>query len=257
MNKPRKKKSLGQHFLTEPAIAEKIARSLTNDSSIKNVLEIGPGEGMLTTWLVEIFGDRLFLSELDERFIAIIKERFPQLADRIIAGNFLGKDLSNYFPEPFSVIGNFPYQISSQILFKVLDNKDRVPEVVGMFQREMAKRVAAVPGNKDYGILSVFVQAYYDVEYLFEIPPEKFSPPPKVHSAVIRLLRNEVANLDCDEKLFRQIVKISFHQRRKMLRKSLKQFLEGKNVEEHFLTQRPEVLSVDDFVRLTQQVSGH
>ena len=197
----------------------------------------------------------LFVVELDTESVLYLEQHFPDLNNRIVEIDFLKLDISSVFSEPFSVIGNFPYNISSQILFKVLEHKDQMPEVVGMFQKEVAMRVASKPGNKDYGILSVLLQAYYDIEYLFTVEPEVFNPPPKVKSAVIRLKRNNIARLECDEQEFKKLIKTAFNQRRKTLRNSLKSlaFSEGFTQEDIF-NKRPEQLSVHEFVFLTQHL---
>ena len=247
----RAKKNLGQHFLVDTSIARNIVNSLSGD--YLDVLEVGPGMGALTSILLENDVYRLHVVEIDQESVAYLEQHLPQLRGRIWQENFLKMDFDKIFSQPFAIIGNFPYNISSQILFKILDEKDKVPEVVGMFQKEVAVRIASLPGNKDYGILSVLLQAYYDIEYLFTVPEHVFNPPPKVKSAVIRLTRNQVKHLNCDEALFKQIVKTAFNQRRKMLRNSLKSM----NFEETFMTdpifeRRPESLSVQEFVLLAQ-----
>jgi 16S rRNA (adenine1518-N6/adenine1519-N6)-dimethyltransferase len=251
----KKKKSLGQHFLTNDHIAWEIANSLTLHRDYKNVLEIGPGQGVLTRYLTDNPNFQLSLVELDQRCATILEEKYPAMASRIWCENVLRMNFSEHLVAPFGIIGNFPYNISSQILFKLLDNKEAIPELVGMFQKELAKRVIASPGNKDYGILSIFVQAYYDVEYLFEVGPEQFDPPPKVKSAVIRLKRNNVEKLECDDKKFRTVVKAAFNQRRKKLRNALgslmeKELMEGKEI----FDLRAEQLSIAEFVDLTNLI---
>lgn len=250
----RAKKQLGQHFLTDESIAERIARSLTGLSS--NLLEIGPGMGVLTKYLIGDERYRFAAIELDRESVDYLKVHYPEL--HVIEGDFLRLDLSSLFgggkeSQSFSIIGNFPYNISSQILFRVFEYRDLVPEVVGMFQKEVAERVAAGPGSKTYGILSVLLSAFYDIEYLFTVHEHVFNPPPKVKSAVIRLRRNEVSRLDCDEKLFVQVVKTAFNQRRKTLRNALKPLncpLDG--IDDAILAKRAEQLSVQDFVMITK-----
>ena len=254
----RAKKHLGQHFLKDEAIAESIVKSLKNPTQFKNVLEIGPGMGVLTKYLITQPSFETHLIEIDRESIAYLKQKFPSLENKIIEGDFLKLDLNNLFQnEPFGVIGNFPYNISTEILFKVLDYKNQVPEVVGMFQKEVAERIASKPGNKTYGITSILLQAFYDIEYLFTVHENVFNPPPRVKSAVIRLTRNTVQNLDCNEKLFKQIVKAGFNQRRKTLRNSIKAFKLNPEFSDHkYLSQRAEELSVADFVALTNMVGA-
>jgi len=246
------KKHLGQHFLTDKNIAQKIVSSLNPDA--KNVLEIGPGTGILTGILIE--GRRnLKAIEIDIESIAYLKKTYPNFSDNIVSGNFLKYELKNIFLDNFSIIGNFPYNISSQILFKVLDYRDQVDEVVGMFQKEVAERIASPHGNKKYGILSVLVQAFYSIEYLFSVNEHVFNPPPNVKSAVIRLKRNKIEKLDCNEKLFFQLVKAGFNQRRKTLRNSLGSYSfqkTDKTIE--MLGKRAEQLQVKDFEFLAQSV---
>lgn len=264
--KVRAKKHLGQHFLTDLSIARRIAEALET-SPEDEVLEVGPGMGVLTQFLIEReqAGEigPLAVVEVDGESVAYLREHYPGLC--IIEGDFLQLDLADLAGSaggPLRVIGNFPYNISSQIFFKVLDYKNRIPEVVGMIQKEVAVRLAAPPGGKEYGILSVFLQAYYTIEYLFTVHEHVFSPPPKVKSAVIRLKRNGVEKLDCDEGLFRKVVKGTFGQRRKTIRNSLiASFpqvglaISERGVEPHpFFSERPERLSVDQFVQLTNWV---
>ncbi|MBL4667643.1 MAG: 16S rRNA (adenine(1518)-N(6)/adenine(1519)-N(6))-dimethyltransferase RsmA [Flavobacteriales bacterium] len=252
MQKVKAKKHLGQHFLTDLSIAKKIVDSLSQTSHYKKVVEVGPGMGVLTQYLIEHKEYETFPVDVDRESIGYLVEKYPQLKGKIIYADFLKVDLNELIAdEPFAVIGNFPYNISTQILFKVLDYKDQIPEVVGMFQKEVAERFASKPGSKIYGITSVLLQAFYDVEYLFTVGPEVFDPPPKVQSAVIRFVRNEKMTLDCDEKRFKTIVKMAFGQRRKMMRKSLKSLLNDSNKDNEILTQRPEQLSVKQFVELT------
>ena len=257
MGKVKAKKHLGQHFLTDRNIAAKIVDSLTGITPV--VLEIGPGMGVLTEFLFEKYGDNLFLTEIDKESVEYLKEHFPGLSKNISETDFLKEDLNKRFTEPFSIIGNFPYNISSQIFFKILDNRDRVPEVVGMIQKEVAERIATGPGSKTYGILSVLLQAFYDIEYLFTVHENVFSPPPKVKSAVIRLTRNNREKLSCDEKLFFRVVKATFLHRRKTIRNTLK--IIPHNFEavagHEFMSKRPEQLSVEQFEELTLLVQNN
>jgi len=249
------KKSLGQHFLKDLDVAARIAQTL--DAFIGTpVLEIGPGMGVLTRFLQD-YGHDLKVVELDRDSVTYLKEHFPTLNGKIIGNDFLKIPLDDIFDEPFCIIGNYPYNISSQILFKVLENKDKVPCCSGMFQKEVAERIASKPGKKAYGILSVLLQAYYDIEYLFTVDEHVFDPPPKVKSAVIRLTRNERTGLDCDEKLFKTVIKTGFNQRRKTLRNSLKPLLGNDCVitSDPIFNLRPEQLSVEQFVNLTNMVS--
>ncbi len=255
MQKVKAKKHLGQHFLTDLSIARKIVESLSQTSNYKKVVEVGPGMGVLTQYLIENDNYETFPIDVDKESIGYLVEKYPQLKGNIIYGDFLKMDLNDIAgKEPFAVIGNFPYNISTQILFKVLDHKDQVPEVVGMFQKEVAERFAAAPGSKIYGITSVLLQAFYDVEYLFTVGPDVFDPPPKVQSAVIRFVRNTKMTLDCDEKRFKGVVKMAFNQRRKMMRKSLKSLLNDSIKDNEVLTKRPEQLSVQEFVELTNMI---
>ncbi len=246
------KKHLGQHFLTDKNIAAKIVNSLKTEGQ---VLEVGPGMGILSDFLLQQPELEVFLVDIDEESYQFLQKKYPQLGQKLLNADFLEMDFDTVFTGTFSIIGNFPYNISSQILFKVLDNRHKVPEVVGMFQKEVAERCAAKPGSKEYGILSVFLQAYYQVEYLFTVKAGVFNPPPKVLSAVIRLTRNEVKELGCDEKLFWQVVKAGFNQRRKTLRNALSSLInKEKMTEEPMLDLRAERLSVGDFVRLTNLI---
>lgn len=255
--KVRPKKRLGQHFLTDQRIAQKIAQALTGWKEYTQVLEVGPGMGVLTRYLLEDERFELHAVELDEESVDYLNDHFPSLEGRIYYEDFLKKDLSTLFREPFALIGNFPYNISSQIFFKVLEHRQQIPEVVGMIQKEVAQRIAEGPGNKTYGILSVLLQAYYQVEYLFTVPPGVFNPPPKVHSAVVRLRRNDTKRLDCDEKWFFRIVKQGFQNRRKTLRNALKVMNMTEEVRSlPLLDKRAEQLSVADFVFLTQKITA-
>jgi 16S rRNA (adenine1518-N6/adenine1519-N6)-dimethyltransferase len=248
----RAKKHLGQHFLNDESIAEKIVESLSFKGYSK-VLEIGPGMGVLTKYLIKKDFADLSVIELDRESVSYLQEHFPQLKDKIISADFLKFPIEEYFIEPFAIIGNFPYNISSQILFRTLEHMDKVPELVGMFQKEVAERIAAPPRNKTYGILSVLVQAFYKVDYLITVPEHVFTPPPKVKSAVIRLSRNERYLTEKEIKALFHVVKTGFNQRRKTLRNSIKQLLplDISAIEETgFLKKRAEELSVDDFLLL-------
>ncbi len=249
------KKSYGQHFLHREDLAERIANSLIRTEDYQRVLEIGPGQGVLTKYLLEQPYD-LTVVEADRDMVAYIQKHYPELKEEIIAADFLKVKLEDFFQEaPFAIIGNFPYNISSQILFKMLDYKEQIPELVGMFQKEVAQRVVAAPGSKTYGVVSILVQAFYEGDYLFEVDKSAFNPPPKVQSAVIRLRRRETPIMTCDHKLFRAIVKQTFSQRRKMLRNTMKSFIKDHPMlEEVFFQQRPERLSVLDFIELTKRV---
>lgn len=246
----RAKKSLGQHFLRDLEAAKKIADLMSRHGDYNRVLEIGPGMGVLTQYLLEHTEYQTDVVELDRESVDYLNIHYPQLKGRIHSADFLHLNLANFFNgEKFGIVGNFPYNISSQILFKVLDYKDLVPEVAGMFQKEVAVRIASKPGNKDYGILSVLLQAFYDIEYCFSLGPEVFSPPPKVNSGVIRLKRNNVTDLGVSESLFKSVVKMGFNQRRKTLRNALKALQLPDNP---FMSKRAEQLSVADFLELTQ-----
>jgi 16S rRNA (adenine1518-N6/adenine1519-N6)-dimethyltransferase len=251
----RPKKFLGQHFLKDKQIAERIVSSLILEPGKQSVIEIGPGTGVLTHWLVANPDIELTLIEIDRESVTHLHEHFPQLANNIIQGDFLEMNLVHFFPGKFHIIGNFPYNISSQIFFKVLDNRDRVQQVVCMIQKEVADRIAEKEGSKTYGILSVLLQTYYNIEYLFKVPPGVFFPPPKVMSAVIRLVRNERQQLDCDEKLYRKVVKQAFQNRRKTLRNALKILnLPASITSLEIMDKRAEQLSVDQFIDLTTQI---
>lgn len=250
--KVRAKKHLGQHFLRDQTIARRIVDSLTSHQNYQKVLEIGPGMGVLTQYLLQNDARDTFVIEIDRESVAYLKQQFPDLLPRIIEGDFLRWSLGAFGEEPIGIIGNFPYNISSQIFFKVLEQRDQVPELVCMLQKEVARRIASPPGNKEYGILSVLLQAFYEIEYLFSVPPGAFDPPPKVNSGVIRLCRNQTRRLDCDEKLFFRVVKTGFNQRRKTLRNALKPL--GVDIESDYLDKRAEQLAVHDFVKLTRSV---
>lgn len=255
MSNVKPKKHLGQHFLVDQNIAVKIVDQLTLPQGVADVLEIGPGMGVLTQYLLQHKEYRTAVLDIDRESITYLQQHFPQLGDRIISADFLKTDLSTLFPGKFAIIGNFPYNISSQIFFKVLEHRDKVPEVVCMIQKEVAERLASPPGSKAYGILSVLLQAYYIIEYKFTVNEHVFHPPPKVKSAVIRLVRNEVERLDCNEVLFKQVVKLSFGTRRKTLRNSLRSYnLPPEVTAQPVFDKRAEQLSVQDFVALTRVV---
>ena len=256
MSQVKAKKHLGQHFLTDKNIAEKIVNSLTQYQLYDKVLEVGPGMGVLSDFLLQKTAFETYLIDIDAESVVFLKDKYPVLGERLIHADFLHLDFKSVFPSKFAIIGNFPYNISSQILFKLLDNRDQVPEMVGMFQKEVAERCTAKAGSKVYGILSVFLQAYYKCEYLFSVKPGVFNPPPKVVSAVIRLTRNEMETLGCDEKLFWQVVKAGFNQRRKTLSNALSGVIpKEKQGDEDVWTLRAERLSVKDFVQLTKVIS--
>ena len=248
----RPKKHLGQHFLKDENIAQKIIAGLPSD--VENIIEVGPGMGILTKYLIGLPGKNCYFIDTDKESVDYLRERFPGQTGRIIQGDFLRFHPETVFSGDFAVIGNFPYNISSQILFKVLEYRGEVTTVVGMVQKEVAERLASGPGNKKYGILSVLLQAYYRIEYLFTVNETVFIPPPKVKSAVIRLMRNDVIRLDCDEELFFRVVKTAFNQRRKTLRNSLRGFYidyERGDIR-HLAGKRAEELGVADFVELTR-----
>ena len=249
----RPKKSLGQHFLTDQNIARKIVDQLSPD--VETVIEVGAGTGVLTQYMVNDIHDKFFVIEIDHESIDYLKVHFPTLGNHLIQGDFLKADLSQYGQQDMAIIGNFPYNISSQIFFQVLKYKEQVVEVVGMVQKEMAERMAAKEGSKTYGILSVLMQAWYDIDYLFTVHENVFNPPPKVKSAVIKMRRNAVTDLGCDEKLFVTIVKQAFNQRRKTLRNSLRPLLSPEIIENEVFNKRPEQLSVKEFIDLTNLIS--
>ncbi len=262
MMEVRAKKALGQHFLTDRSVAETIVKALRCDETLpRDVLEIGPGMGVLTQHLLQREDIDLKMIEIDSESVNYLLTHFNGMPGRLMEGDYLRLDMSRIFPGPYRVIGNFPYNISSQIFFKILEDKDRVPEVVCMIQKEVADRIAEGPGTKTYGILSVLLQAWYDIEYVLSVGPGAFAPPPKVKSAVIRLKRNSRESLGCDEKLFRQVVKTAFNQRRKTLRNALKPLYAAAGTSPSFLAApifelRAERLSVEDFVRLTLMFEG-
>lgn len=256
MDKVRAKKHLGQHFLTDENIAKKIADTLTLEG-YTNVLEIGPGMGVLTKYLLQK-PITTYVVEIDTESVEYLQSHYLQLSNRIISKDFLRYDLKQVFKdEPYAIIGNFPYNISSQIVFKTLEMRAQIPEFSGMFQKEVAERICEKPGSKTYGILSVLTQAFYDAEYLFTVSEKVFNPPPKVKSGVLRLRRKENYTLPCNEKLFFTVVKTAFNQRRKTLRNSLKTFnLPDSLKEDTIFGQRPEQLSVADFVAITQRIEN-
>jgi 16S rRNA (adenine1518-N6/adenine1519-N6)-dimethyltransferase len=251
--KVKPKKHLGQHFLTDKQIAADIVGLLSLHHNYTKVLEIGPGMGVLTDFLVQDSRYETHLIDIDTESVAYLKKNYPALQKRVISGDFLKLNLGTLFEEPFAIIGNFPYNISSQILFHILDYKDKVPEVVCMLQKEVAERIASPPGNRDSGILSVLLQAYYTITYQFTVPEHVFDPQPKVKSGVIRLQRNKVAKLDCDERVFKRLIKQGFNNRRKTLRNALKPLALPEAVVQHpLMDKRAEQLSVADFVLLAQ-----
>lgn len=252
MGSIRPKKNLGQHFLKDKGIASRVVSSLTG-TGCNSVLEIGPGSGILTEYLLERNFDDFRIIEIDNESVHYLKERFPGFTN-IIRGDFLTMNIDDYFEGKLAIIGNFPYNISSQILFRVLEYRNKVIEVCGMFQKEVAERICSAPGSKTYGILSVLIQAYYTAEYLFTVPEHVFAPPPKVKSGVIRLKRNKVSELGCNEPLFFRVVKAAFNQRRKMLRNSVKAVFQLKSEDYVDFGLRPEQLSVDGFINLTNWV---
>jgi 16S rRNA (adenine1518-N6/adenine1519-N6)-dimethyltransferase len=255
----RAKKHLGQHFLTDKKIAEKIVAGLAPSDQLKNVIEVGPGMGILTDFLILDEGVNLKVVDIDKESIAFLEKNYPYLAGKIISGDFLKLPLNKLFEEgqQISIIGNFPYNISSQILFHAIDYVEVVDEIVGMFQKEVAERIASAPGSKEYGILSVLLQAYYKVDYMFTVPPGVFNPPPKVKSGVIKAVRRtDDVFKGVDEKVFKIIVKMGFNQRRKTLRNALRSMLRPEIINEPVFDLRAERLSVDDFVELTKLISS-
>ena len=248
----RPKKALGQHFLTDQNIARKIVEQLSPD--VETVIEVGAGTGVLTQFMVDEIRDKFYVIEIDHESIEYLKAHFPQLGDHLIQGDFLKADLDQYGQQNMAIIGNFPYNISSQIFFQVLKHKQLIVEVVGMVQKEMAERMAAKEGSKTYGILSVLMQAWYDIDYLFTVHENVFNPPPKVKSAVIKMRRNAVTDLGCDEKLFVDIVKQAFNQRRKTMRNSLRPLLRPEIISDPIFDKRPEQLSVQEFINLTNLI---
>ncbi len=256
----RAKKSLGQHFLIDLNISQKICDSISGGSpeAKDDILEVGCGMGVLTQFLLKRDDITTYGAEIDTESVEYLHKHHPEFSPRLIEGDFLKMDLKEWFPNGVKIIGNYPYNISSQIFFKVVENRDLVPECVGMIQREVAIRMAEPPGSKSYGILSVLLQAWYDIEYLFTVNESVFNPPPKVKSAVIRMKRNATQSLDCDEKFCVKVVKAAFGQRRKMIRNALKAVFGDFGGQEHrFFTDRAERLSVADFVELTQWVDAN
>jgi 16S rRNA (adenine1518-N6/adenine1519-N6)-dimethyltransferase len=255
----RPKKYLGQHFLKDQNIASNIVESLELPAGVvSTVLEIGPGTGVLTQFLIKRKDLDLHLIEIDTESVVYLNKNFPQLSNRIVSGDFLELDWWSPLKTPVHIIGNFPYNISSQIFFSVLEHRDRVGQVVGMLQKEVADRICSKHGNKVYGILSVLLQAFFDIEYLFKVSPGVFNPPPKVMSAVIRLKRNQKAKLDCDEALFQFVVKQAFQKRRKTLRNALKHLnLPQAVAASEMMDKRPEQLSVEEFISLTRSIQSH
>ncbi len=252
----RAKKALGQHFLTDRSIARTIVDSLTA-GGVRDVLEIGPGMGVLSGHLLERKDIDLKLVEIDRESVDYLLSNFPDIQGKLYQADYLKLDMRQLFEGQYRVIGNFPYNISSQIFFKILDDRNLVPEVVCMIQKEVAERIAEKPGSKTYGILSVLLQAWYDIDYILTVGSGAFCPPPKVQSAVIRLRRNSRSELGCDERLFRQVVKTAFNQRRKTLRNALKPILpEGFDSAAEIFDLRAERLSVEDFIALTRTISA-
>jgi 16S rRNA (adenine1518-N6/adenine1519-N6)-dimethyltransferase len=255
MQKVDPKKRLGQHFLKDKSICERIAQLYSSQDIAPRIVEIGPGMGALTEYLLRRPELDVWCMEVDDESVQYLDIHFEKLKGKVIFGDFLREDLSKLIDnKKIGIIGNFPYNISSQILFKCLEYRNQIPEIVGMFQKEVALRVAEKPGSKQYGILSVLLQAFYDIEYCFTVDEHVFNPPPKVKSAVIRCVRNSRESLGCDEKLFIQVVKTAFNQRRKTLRNALKPIVQ--NAELPFMELRAERLSVDDFIELTKQINA-
>lgn len=255
MKKVTPKKHLGQHFLTDENIAARIVEQLRLPNGVTNVLEIGPGMGVLTNYLIQHTEYQTTLIDIDRESVAYLHANYPQLTGRILEADFLRLNLGNLFPDKFSIIGNFPYNISSQIFFKVLEHRQQVAEVVCMLQKEVAERIAAGPGSKVYGILSVLLQAFYTIEYKFTVGREVFNPPPKVLSGVISLVRNQVEQLPCNEKKFFEVVKLSFGTRRKTLRNCLRPYqLPEQVTSQPVFDKRAEQLSVADFIGLTRLI---
>ena len=255
MSYVRPKKSLGQHFLKDQNIAQKIVDTIDGFSQ-STVLEIGPGTGVLTSLLVKKPDIDLYAIEIDSEAYEYLQATFPSLGEKLIFKNVLKFNLKEIFDTPITIIGNFPYNISSQIFFKVLENRDLVLDVVCMIQKEVAQRISSPHGNKTYGILSVFLQAFYDIEYLFTVSPSVFVPPPKVNSGVIHLKRNKRKSLDCNEDMFFRIIKMGFNQRRKTLRNSLKTILVNLPTDNEIFGKRPEQLNVEDFIYLTNLIDS-
>jgi len=255
MRKVQAKKKLGQHFLKDQNIARNICDSLI-PGEYSQILEIGPGMGVLTQYLFQNKSVNTYALDIDEESIEYLHETYPEKKDNIIYGDFLKMDMNSLFDEPYAIIGNFPYNISSQIFFKVLDLKESIPQVVCMIQKEVAERISASHGNKTYGILSVLLQAFYDIEYLFTVHENVFDPPPRVKSGVIRLIRNKRTDLGVNHKFFKHVVKTGFNQRRKTLRNSLQSILQGHKIDHEYMSKRPEQLSVDQLIELTAIIEG-
>jgi len=251
----RPKKSLGQHFLKDQNIAQKIVDAIEGLEQ-KTVLEIGPGTGVLTSMLIKKEDINFYAIEIDSEAYEFLQATYPSLGEKLIFKNFLKLDLNEVFKDPITIIGNFPYNISSQIFFKALENRDLVIDIVCMIQKEVAERISSPHGSKKYGILSVLLQAFYEIEYLFTVGPGVFDPPPKVNSGVIRLKRNQRKELDCDEVLFFKIVKMGFNQRRKTLRNSLKSILVNLPTDNEIFGKRPEQLDVEQFIYLTNLIDS-
>lgn len=251
------KKSLGQHFLNDQTIIEKIITSFSDDVKNEIVFEIGPGPGVLTEHLVKRFESRFLACELDYRLIDLLKKKYKNISDQFIHHDFISLDWNKIFSQTDSiaVIGNFPYNISTEIIFKILDHKNQVPLVVGMFQKEVAKRFASKHGNKEYGITSILTQAYYDIEYLFDVPASSFNPPPKVESGVIRLTRKKDPKIILNEIHFKRLVKAGFNQRRKTLRNALSSLIENNILNNEIYSKRAEQLSVDDWIELSNNLA--
>lgn len=252
----RAKKHLGQHFLNDENIARNIVDALLEKDNTSPIIEVGPGTGVLTQYMI-LEQEHFLALDVDNESVEFLKNKYPAQKDKVMLLDFLNADLSKLSGPKFNVIGNFPYNISSQIMFKVLEHKNEVDFVVGMFQKEVAMRLAEKPGSKVYGILSVLLQAFYDIEYLFTVNENAFTPPPKVKSAVIRLTRNAVQKLDCDEVLFKQVVKTAFNQRRKTIRNSIRSLFNNNELRYPLLDKRPEQLSVAQFVELTKFVEAN
>ncbi|MEN0002553.1 MAG: 16S rRNA (adenine(1518)-N(6)/adenine(1519)-N(6))-dimethyltransferase RsmA [Bacteroidota bacterium] len=249
------KKSFGQHFLNREDIAARIAGSLQLNEATHKILEVGPGRGMLTKYLLQQ-DQELLVVEADRDMVLHLKKHYPTLKENIISADFLKVNLKLFFEDsPFALIGNFPYNISSQILFKMLEYRDQIPEMVGMFQKEVAERVVAPPGDKTYGVTSVLIQAFYEGHYLFSVEKSSFTPPPKVKSGVIRLVRRETPLINCSEKIFRRVVKVAFQQRRKMLRNTIKSLIPNDPIlKESIFEKRPEKLSIEEFAALAAMI---
>lgn len=252
MNTHRPKKRFGQNYLRDDNIARKIVGSL-NAREVNDIIEIGPGQGILTKYLFVKEGYSILAIEVDNENVEFLRNKFPGREAQIIHHDFLTYDFSD-FKHPVAIIGNFPYNISSQIFFRILENRIKISEVVCMVQKEVAERISAGPGTKTYGILSVLLQAYYEIEFLFKVTPKVFFPQPRVNSAVIRLTRNSVSKLDCDENLFFQIVKTCFNQRRKTIKNSIRKITEKIVLQSDLILERPEQLNVNQFVELTRMV---